>query len=210
MTYAENLWLFSLLLAGIIVVPGMDMIFVIANGLTGGRRAGIAATSGIMLGGAFHTLFGTVAVTVLATLVPQLAGPMLIIGSAYMIWIGYTLAKAPSSSTASKPHTCTGRRAFSARVWSLPAEPEGLAVYPRRLSAVHATAIRALLAAGPRHGRAHPGPAGTGLWWPGNCRGERAGRAGLKPGITIWVGRAAGWLLVAVAVLMLVEGWRSW
>ncbi|MGL4196504.1 MAG: LysE family translocator, partial [Allorhizobium sp.] len=36
MTYAENLWLFSLLLAGIIVVPGMDMIFVIANGLTGG------------------------------------------------------------------------------------------------------------------------------------------------------------------------------
>ena len=52
MTYAENLWLFSLLLAGIIVVPGMDMIFVIANGLTGGRRAGIAATSGIMLGGA--------------------------------------------------------------------------------------------------------------------------------------------------------------
>ena len=93
MTYAENLWLFSLLLAGIIVVPGMDMIFVIANGLTGGRRAGIAATSGIMLGGAFHTLFGTIAVTALSTLVPQLAGPMLVIGSGYMIWIGYTLAR---------------------------------------------------------------------------------------------------------------------
>ena len=93
MTYAENLWLFTLLLAGIIVVPGMDMIFVIANGLTGGRRAGIAATSGIMLGGAFHTLFGTIAVTALSTLVPQLAGPMLVAGALYMIWIGYTLVR---------------------------------------------------------------------------------------------------------------------
>ena len=40
MTYAENLWLFFVLLSGIIIVPGMDMFFVIANSLTGGKRAG--------------------------------------------------------------------------------------------------------------------------------------------------------------------------
>src|SRR6202012_907158 len=40
MSYTENLWLFLLLLFGIIIVPGMDMMFVLANALTGGRRTG--------------------------------------------------------------------------------------------------------------------------------------------------------------------------
>ncbi|TIX95944.1 MAG: LysE family translocator, partial [Mesorhizobium sp.] len=30
MDYAQNLWLFFILLFGIIVVPGMDMLFVLA------------------------------------------------------------------------------------------------------------------------------------------------------------------------------------
>ena len=58
MTYAHNFWLFWVLLFGIIIVPGMDMFFVIANSLTGGRRAGFASMLGINLGGVFHTLFG--------------------------------------------------------------------------------------------------------------------------------------------------------
>ena len=35
MTYTENLWLFFLLLSGIIIVPGMDMVFVLASALSG-------------------------------------------------------------------------------------------------------------------------------------------------------------------------------
>ena len=59
MNYTENLWLFFVLLFGIIAVPGMDMLFVLANALTGGSNRGLAATAGIMLGGAVHTLNGT-------------------------------------------------------------------------------------------------------------------------------------------------------
>ena len=40
MSYAENLSIFAVLLFGIIIVPGMDMLFVITNALTGGRKAG--------------------------------------------------------------------------------------------------------------------------------------------------------------------------
>ena len=87
MTYAENLWLFTLLLAGIIVVPGMDMIFVIANGLTGGRRAGMAdldraITAAVRFGGGkreqgaetLDTLIasGAMSVTDAMQLLPQL------------------------------------------------------------------------------------------------------------------------------------------
>ena len=46
MTYSENLWLYFTLLFGIIIVPCMDMLFVLANSLTSGRRAGMAATAG--------------------------------------------------------------------------------------------------------------------------------------------------------------------
>lgn len=211
MTYAENLWLFTLLLAGIIVVPGMDMIFVIANGLTGGRRDGIAATSGIMLGGAFHTLFGTIAVTALSTLVPQLAGPMLVIGSAYMIWIGYTLARSAiviDGIEASKLHRTV--RIFSQGLITCLLNPKAwlfiLAVYPQFMRPEYGPFWRQALIMG----------ALTLLLqatvYGGLAIAAAKGRDALtaKPKVTIWIGRAAGWLLVSVAGLMLVEGWRSW
>jgi threonine/homoserine/homoserine lactone efflux protein len=211
MTYTENLWLFTLLLAGIIVVPGMDMIFVIANGLTGGRRAGVAATSGIMLGGAFHTLFGTVAVTVLSTLVPQLAGPMLVIGSAYMIWIGYTLARSAiviDDIEASKLHRTV--RIFIQGLITCLLNPKAwlfiLAVYPQFMRPEYGPFWRQALIMGALTLMLQA------LVYGGLAFAAAKGRDALvsKPEITIWIGRAAGWLLVAVAALMLVEGWRSW
>ncbi|THF56078.1 LysE family translocator [Ollibium composti] len=91
--YAAALWLYFVLLVGIIVVPGMDMFFVLANALTGGRQAGLAATAGIMLGGICHTLFGTVFVVGLSNVVPVLSKAMLVVGSLYMAWIGISLLR---------------------------------------------------------------------------------------------------------------------
>lgn len=93
MTFFHDLWLYFLLLAGIVLVPGMDMIFVLAHALAGGRRNGLGATFGIMAGGACHTLFGVAAVVGLSRLIPAIAGPMLAVGAGYMIWIGLTLVR---------------------------------------------------------------------------------------------------------------------
>ncbi|MBB6410114.1 threonine/homoserine/homoserine lactone efflux protein [Mesorhizobium sangaii] len=93
MDYADNLWLFFLLLFGIIIVPGMDMLFVLANALTGGGNRGLAATGGIMLGGMVHTLNGAVGVGLLMHFVPILYNPLLIVGAAYMAFIGLTLMR---------------------------------------------------------------------------------------------------------------------
>ena len=93
MTYAHNFWLFWVLLFGIIIVPGMDMFFVIANSLTGGRRAGFASVLGINLGGIFHTLFGAFFVGILTSLAPQLITVILLASAAYMVWVGFTLVK---------------------------------------------------------------------------------------------------------------------
>jgi len=93
MNYTENLWIFTALLFGIIVVPGMDMLFVMTNALTGGRRSGFAATSGIMLGGAVHTLTGTLGVSVLAFAMPWLRDPLILLGAVYMVWVGFGLIR---------------------------------------------------------------------------------------------------------------------
>ena len=93
MTYAQNVWLYSVLLFGIIIVPGMDMFFVIANSLTAGRMRGLAATAGIMLGGIFHTLFGAFGVSAVLAASPHLMSAILIAGAGYMLWIGYSLLK---------------------------------------------------------------------------------------------------------------------
>jgi threonine/homoserine/homoserine lactone efflux protein len=93
MTYSANLWLFLALLFGIIIIPGVDMLFVLANALTGGRRAGLAATAGIMTGGAAHTAFGALGVGLISNLAPQVLTAILYAGAAYMAWIGLVLLR---------------------------------------------------------------------------------------------------------------------
>lgn len=93
MTYAQNVWLYFVLLFGIIIVPGMDMFFVIANSLTGGRQAGLAAVLGINLGGIFHTLFGAFFVGAITALAPQLITVILMASAAYMAWVGFGLIR---------------------------------------------------------------------------------------------------------------------
>ena len=77
MSYSDNLWLYFTLLFGIIIVPGMDMLFVLASSLTGGRRTGLAATAGIVAGGGVHSLYGAIGVGLLASLLPKLFLPLL-------------------------------------------------------------------------------------------------------------------------------------
>jgi len=112
MGYAENLWLFFLLLLGIIIVPGMDMLFVLANSLTGGSNRGLAATGGIMLGGLVHSLNGALGIGLLMHFVPILFNPLLIAGGAYMAFIGVTLMR--SSITIGQEGPAGSRSAWKA------------------------------------------------------------------------------------------------
>ena len=49
MTQTAHLWLYLVFLIGIIVLPGMDMAYVLGNALSGGLRRGLAT---LCLGGA--------------------------------------------------------------------------------------------------------------------------------------------------------------
>ena len=207
MDYAQALWLYLILLFGIIVVPGMDMFFVLANALTRGRRAGFAAVAGIMLGGAVHTLFGALAVGVLTQLPAMLFQAMILVGAAYMAWIGYTLLR-----SAITVDTIGGATARSDRVIFR----QGLVT-----CLLNPKAYLFVLAVFPQFMRPEYGP----IWsqalvmglmtvvmqfliYGGLALAAGKGRDALvgHPEVTIWIGRGAGALFVAAALFTAWHG----
>lgn len=209
MTYAENLWLFSTLLLGVILLPGVDMIFVLANSLTRGREVGLAATGGLIVGGVVHSLYGALGVGLLTHLVPLLFAPMAFAGGVYIAWIGVTLIR--SSIKVGDVHRvdiASNADAFRRGVITCLLNPKAyifmLAIYPQFLkpelgplipqALIMATilAVMQLVVYG-------------GLAFAAGHASRLAG----KSIITVWMGRACGIVLIAVAVYTLWQGFAS-
>lgn len=207
MDYAQALWLYLVLLFGIIVVPGMDMFFVLANALTRGRKAGFAAGAGIMLGGAVHTLFGALAVGVLTQLPTMLFQAMILVGAAYMAWIGYTLLR--STITVDSIGGATARSdkvIFRQGLVTCLLNPKAylfvLAVFPQFMR--------------PEYGPIWSQALIMGLMtvvmqfliYGGLALAAGKGRDALvsHPEVTIWIGRGAGALFVAAALFTAWHG----
>lgn len=204
MSYALNLWVFFVLLLGIIIVPGMDMAFVVTNSVTRGYRFGLAATFGIMLGGAFHTLFGAMAAGALSKLPHILVNGLLIAGSLYMAWISWTLLR---SSISFQDGVTDNRAAVSRVFW------QGTIT-----CLLNPKAYLFVLAVYPQFIRPHYGPIASQALAMGTLTvltqlvvygglGFAAGyaREAMKRNQTAtqWIGRLAGGLFMAVAVLTL-------
>jgi threonine/homoserine/homoserine lactone efflux protein len=206
MTYAQNLWLFAVLVFGIIMVPGMDMFFVIANALTGGRARGAMATAGVMTGGVFHTLFALVCVGVLTTLPTFVFTAILLAGAAYMAWIGWTLVRSTITvSSLGSEGTASMRQAFMQGFVTCVLNPKAymftLSVYPQfmlpRYGPLWAQALAMGLITVVTQALIY---GGLGLA-AAKSRDFLTG----SPAVTIWIGRVAGVLFLAVAVWTVVR-----
>jgi threonine/homoserine/homoserine lactone efflux protein len=210
MSYAENIWIFFILLLGIIIVPGMDMLFVLANALTGGRRAGFAATAGIMAGGVVHTLFGTISVGVLMKLAPSLFTIMLFAGAAYMAWIGVTLVR--SSITINAVEGVASRSlwtAFRQGMVTCVLNPKAylfvFSVYPQFMRPRYGSLWFQAIIMGTMTVLTQFGIYGGLALAAGRSRNFLVSR----PRVTMLVGRAAGYLFLTVAILTAWHGWKS-
>ena len=200
MTYSQNLWIFFVLVLGIIIVPGMDMFFVIANALTGGRARGLSATAGVMLGGVFHTVFALIFVGALAALPGFVFTVILLAGATYMAWIGWTLVRSSITvSSLGAGGAASMLRAFTQGLVTCVLNPKAymftLAVYPQfmlpRYGPVWAQAIAMGLITIVVQGGVY---GGLGLA-AAKSRDFLTG----YPAVTIWVGRVAGALFLLVA-----------
>ncbi|HEV7252608.1 MAG TPA: LysE family translocator [Mesorhizobium sp.] len=210
MSFGENLWLYFLLLFGIIAVPGMDMMFVLANALAGGRPRGLAATLGVGLGGAVHSLNGALAIGILAGLLPVLYLPLLLAGAAYMIWIGIALVHHPVTAAAEGPGASRSNwRAFRQGAVTCLVNPKAylfmLAVYPQFLKPVYGAVWAQGLVLGVVNVATQLAVYGGVALAAGQARAFLFSRPRALAGVS----RTAGGLLIAAALLGLWQAFAA-
>jgi threonine/homoserine/homoserine lactone efflux protein len=206
MSYAQNLWLFAILVFGIIIVPGMDMFFVVANGLTGGRARAMSATLGVMLGGVFHTIFAAIFVGAMSALPGIVFTTILLAGAAYMAWIGWTLVRSTITvSSLGNDGASSMQRAFRQGFITCVLNPKAymftLAVYPSFMLPKWGPVAAQALAMGVITVVAQA------LIYGGLGLAAAKSRDFLVgfPAVTIWIGRTAGALFLMIAGWTLVQ-----
>jgi threonine/homoserine/homoserine lactone efflux protein len=202
-----TLWLYFVLVFGIIALPGLDMAYVLANALSGGRGAGLAAVAGIVAGGVCHILMGALGVAAIVQLWPALFNLLLAAGAAYIGWIGWNLLRA--GATTLKVRT------------DAPARPVSSVFLKGMLTCLlNPKAYVFMLAIFPQFLKPAQGPiwaqaTALGLITAGTQAGVYGGvallarRAGGSLGASGLATRAVGLLLLGTGIATVVQGWRT-
>jgi threonine/homoserine/homoserine lactone efflux protein len=207
-----DLWLFFLLVFGIIVLPGMDMAFVAGSALTSGMRGGLVAVAGIVAAGMVHTAVGASGFAALMLWWPAAFNVLLLAGAAYMVWIGVSLWRASRTAGASGSAATAAptrlRAIFGRAVLTCLLNPKAyafmLAVFPAFLRtaeyplAVQATRLGAVIALTQAavYGAVALFVASAQRWSGTSARGQR------------WTMRGVSASLVLGALLTLAFAWR--
>jgi threonine/homoserine/homoserine lactone efflux protein len=210
---SNPMWLFALLVLGIIALPGMDMALVMSSTLVDGKRSGWATIAGIVTGGVVHVAMSALGIGLLLQHSPLLFNLLLLAGGFYVAWMGWGLLRSASAfgelqSAASRPNRPLGQ-SFMRAVTTCLLNPKAyvfmLAVFPQFIRAdAGSVASQAVTMGGVIaavqivvYGLVAQTAAGLRVW----LRGSSASQ--------ITFARAVGLLLVATAVVTLWTGWRS-
>ena len=139
LTQTSHFGLYFLLVAGIVILPGMDMAFVMASALADGRRAGLAAVSGLVVGGMIHVAMSALGIGLLLIAAPRLFNAVLVTGAIYLGWIGVSLWRGAAAlgevgaATMRRPLTAVFGRAVATCLLNPKAYVFMLAVFPQFL-----------------------------------------------------------------------------
>lgn len=206
MTEFTHLWLFFLMVLGIIVLPGMDMAFVIASAVARGRKAGAFAVAGIVAGGVCHVAAGALGVGLLFKLVPSLMNVMLVAGALYVGWIGVSLMRSRASAEdgespiiAQRSAWATFRQALMTCLLNPKAYLFMLAVFPQFLRAEYGPVWLQAVALGAIIAVTQIAVYGGLALAAGSTQGWLAGR----PTAGVWIARLAGAALILGAAIAL-------
>lgn len=93
MSHAATVWLYFVVVLGVVLLPGLDMAFVLASSLVGGRRAGFAALTGMIVASALQMAVGMAGIAIVLRTVPAAFNGLLLAGSVYLAWIGLSLVR---------------------------------------------------------------------------------------------------------------------
>jgi threonine/homoserine/homoserine lactone efflux protein len=209
-SYFAHLWLFFVLVFSVVVLPGMDMAYIMGSTLTSGLRMGFIAIFGIMAGAVYHVTIGTLGIGVLLKLFPMAFDFMLLAGSLYIAWIGYSILKNTATfrldpETRIQTAVQTFRRGILTNVLNPKAYLFTLAVYPQFIRpeygplAVQAVSMWLIIAATQIavYGLVVMAAGGMRKWFAAN------------PDAGLIVGRVVGVTLMLSGIYSLFSGWQN-
>ena len=210
MEQTTHLWLFFVMVFGVVLLPGLDMAFVLASALVGGRRSGLAATAGIIAGGVCHVTLGALGIMAVLKLFPAAFNVVLLAGAVYIAWIGWSLLRsraafgAVQTQVARPSQAATFRQGMLTNLLNPKAYLFMLAIFPQFLKPeygelwVQAIVLWLIIAA--TQALVYGGMA---------LAGDRA-RDWMeqRPHANRLLARIVGAVLLAMALLTAIEGWR--
>jgi threonine/homoserine/homoserine lactone efflux protein len=85
---------FAVACALISLAPGPDMMFIIANGVARGRRAGVIAALGMSTGLAVHTVAAAAGLGALLAAAPAVLDALRILGAVFLVYLAVTTWRA--------------------------------------------------------------------------------------------------------------------
>jgi threonine/homoserine/homoserine lactone efflux protein len=206
---APDLLLFFGLVFGIVILPGLDMAFILGSALVGGRATGFAAIAGIVTGGFFHVSIGGLGIAIVLKLFPAAFSALLLAGAAYMAWIGISLWKSGASLGAPEgailpSRAATFRRGALTNILNPKAYAFMLSIFPQFVRPDHGPIATQALQLGTIITATQLGVYGAIV-----CAADRArGWLGLHPTVQRNLAKSIGLLLVACALWSAVEGVR--
>jgi threonine/homoserine/homoserine lactone efflux protein len=122
---------YSLACLVLFITPGPDMSLFLAKTLNGGRRAGIAAMLGTMLGCVVHSLLAAFGISALIMASPTAFLALKIIGALYLLWLAIDAIRNGSAVhvSADKPAHMPFWRTFALGVGSNLTNPKVVLFY---------------------------------------------------------------------------------
>jgi len=210
MTDYAHLWLFFVFVLGIMILPGLDMAYILGSALAGGRKSGAMALLGVMAGGACHVTAGVLGISVLLKLYPAAFRILLLAGALYIAWIGLSILR---SASVFHLHPAAARRTpwetFRQGMVTCLLNPKAylfmLAVFPQFLRPeygalwMQGVVMWLIILVG------MAGVYGPLAYAAGSFRSWLEG----NPASAVNVSRGVGAMFMVVAVFTAVDGWRG-
>ncbi len=108
---AHTLLAFVLVTLGLFLIPGPAVLLVLARGMSGGRRVGIATGLGIAGGDFLHTLMATLGLSAVLMTSALAFNLVKYLGAAYLVYLGIRafLEKSSSIELPTTPRLSAGR-----------------------------------------------------------------------------------------------------
>lgn len=204
-----NLWLFFVIVFGVVVLPGLDMAYVMGSALVGGTRSGLSAVAGVVAGGICHVTMGALGISILLELLPGAFNAMLLAGALYIAWIGISVLRSHSvfksdTATANRSHWQTFRRGIVSIMLNPKAYLFTLAILPQFLRPQNGTLWLQALILWIIIALTQTGVYGSVAIAAGGLRQWLT----LRPAAGIYINRAVGSTLIAAAIFTGYHGWQ--